>query len=99
MKVLQFTDVHVDPNYLPGGNAMCDDLNCCRFDQGEPANASAAAGYWGDYRDCDTPYHAFENMLQQAASHDVSLLIFKLRSVNSNIEFFRTLHTLFLLAT
>jgi sphingomyelin phosphodiesterase len=71
MKVLQFTDIHIDPNYLPGGNAVCDDLNCCRFDQGEPANASAAAGYWGDYRDCDTPYHAFENMLQQAATHDV----------------------------
>jgi sphingomyelin phosphodiesterase len=71
MKVLQLTDIHVDPNYLPGGNAECEDHNCCRVDQGEPINASAAAGYWGDYRDCDTPYHAFENMLQQATSHDV----------------------------
>ena len=71
LKVLQFTDIHIDPNYTPGGNAECDDHNCCRFDQGEPANESAAAGYWGDYRDCDTPYHAFEDMLNQAATNDV----------------------------
>ncbi|XP_059484531.1 sphingomyelin phosphodiesterase-like [Neocloeon triangulifer] len=77
LKVLQFTDIHIDPNYLVGGNAECEDLNCCRFDQGAPANSSAAAGYWGDYRDCDTPYHAFENMLQQAATHtDIAYIIF-----------------------
>ncbi|XP_065347089.1 sphingomyelin phosphodiesterase-like [Cloeon dipterum] len=77
LKVLQFTDVHIDPNYQVGGNAECGDLNCCRADQGAPATPEAAAGYWGDYRDCDTPYHAFQDMLTQAATHtDLAYIIF-----------------------
>ncbi|KAF4518614.1 hypothetical protein B566_EDAN009863 [Ephemera danica] len=78
MKVLQFTDVHVDPNYVPGYNAVCDEPMCCRLDQGRPVNPEDGAGYWGDYRDCDEPYHAFEDQLQEAANRhqDIAYVIF-----------------------
>ncbi|XP_059469122.1 sphingomyelin phosphodiesterase-like [Neocloeon triangulifer] len=77
-KVLQLTDVHVDPNYRVGGNAACDEPTCCRFDQGDPINSTGAAGYWGDYRDCDLPVHAFENLIDQASSahSDIAYVIF-----------------------
>jgi hypothetical protein len=38
---------------------------CCRNDQGTPATPDAAAGFWGDYRDCDTPWNVFEDTLKQ----------------------------------
>jgi hypothetical protein len=87
----------VDPNYVPGGNAVCDDLNCCRFDQGLPANSSAEAGYWGDYRDCDTPYHAFEDMVRQAASQSVKISIYStIRALITLVIYhLRILHILF----
>jgi sphingomyelin phosphodiesterase len=74
--MLQITDIHIDPSYEPGSNAECGEPNCCRFDQGQPTNLSAGAGYWGDYRDCDTPIHAFQDLLQDAASrHPVTIAI------------------------
>jgi sphingomyelin phosphodiesterase len=74
MKILQLTDIHIDPNYVVGGNAECDEPTCCRFDQGTPENATGAAGYWGDYRDCDLPMHAFQNLIDQASTHTVSFM-------------------------
>ncbi|KAF4523738.1 hypothetical protein B566_EDAN013855 [Ephemera danica] len=68
LQIVQFTDVHVDPNYVPGGDAECGEPTCCRFDQGAPDNSSGAAGYWGDYRDCDLPLHTYSNLVQQAAA-------------------------------
>ncbi|KAF4514103.1 UNVERIFIED_CONTAM: hypothetical protein B566_EDAN019076, partial [Ephemera danica] len=78
-KILQLTDVHIDPNYAPGYDAECvGETTCCRMDQGIPADPNAAAGYWGDYRACDAPLHAFENLVQDAASRhqDVAYVIF-----------------------
>lgn len=68
LKVLHLTDVHVDPQYAPGGNADCDEPVCCRKSQGEPKEPSGAAGYWGDYRDCDSPMHAFKDLIKHAAN-------------------------------
>jgi sphingomyelin phosphodiesterase len=72
MQVLHITDVHVDPNYMPGSNARCQEPTCCRNDTLGPVRPGGGAGYWGDYRDCDTPFHAFANLVEQAAqSHPV----------------------------
>ncbi|KAJ4436564.1 hypothetical protein ANN_16597 [Periplaneta americana] len=63
--IIQLTDIHHDPIYLTDGNAVCGEPMCCRSVQGNPGNPDAAAGFWGDYRECDTPWHAFEDTLQQ----------------------------------
>ncbi|KZS08591.1 Acid sphingomyelinase phosphodiesterase 3a-like protein [Daphnia magna] len=77
VKVLHLADIHWDPEYLAGSNAMCGDPLCCRATSGEVINATDAAGYWGDYRTCDLPWYLVENAVaQMAALHtDVSYII------------------------
>ncbi|KAH8271353.1 hypothetical protein KR018_007389 [Drosophila ironensis] len=53
--VLHLTDIHYDPEYKAGSSAVCDEPMCCRDDLAAGADSSGAAGFWGDYRDCDTP--------------------------------------------
>jgi hypothetical protein len=49
---------------------------CCRSTQGSPKNPAAAAGYWGDYRNCDTPWNVFEDTLQQVKKiHQVKIIL------------------------
>ncbi|KAG0720468.1 Sphingomyelin phosphodiesterase [Chionoecetes opilio] len=56
MKVLHLADTHYDPHYLPGSNAVCGDKYfCCRAESGPLETSEAAAGKWGDYRNCDAP--------------------------------------------
>ncbi|CAB3360244.1 Hypothetical predicted protein [Cloeon dipterum] len=73
LRVLQLTDLHVDPLYSPGSNAQCDEPMCCHKDQGEPKEESDKAGYWGDYRNCDTPMHAFKDLIKHAATQQPNL--------------------------
>ncbi|KAF4525726.1 hypothetical protein B566_EDAN011904 [Ephemera danica] len=68
MQILHITDAHIDPEYTPGNNALCKDPCCCRKEQGQPNLKGGEAGYWGDYRDCDSPPYAFTNLVQQAAA-------------------------------
>lgn len=63
--ILHITDIHLDPFYEAGGNAVCGRGACCRKNQGKPSNESSAAGKWGDYRDCDTPWEAVVDLVQQ----------------------------------
>lgn len=63
--IIQLSDIHYEPDYLLGGNAVCKAPMCCRSDQGPPENSNAAAGYWGDYRSCDTSWNTFNNTVQQ----------------------------------
>ncbi|KAL5285332.1 hypothetical protein ACFFRR_007199 [Megaselia abdita] len=53
--VLQLTDIHYDPLYVAGSLAACDEPMCCRREAGNVEDKSLQAGYWTDYRDCDTP--------------------------------------------
>ncbi|ROT72613.1 Sphingomyelin phosphodiesterase B [Penaeus vannamei] len=56
MKVLHLADTHFDPFYKPGSNAECGEKYfCCREESGVVETPEAAAGYWGDYRNCDAP--------------------------------------------
>lgn len=65
--VLQLTDFHMNPRYEPGSNARCGEPTCCRAGQEKPpSNDEEKAGYWGDYRDCDTPQHAMTQVIQNA---------------------------------
>uniref|UniRef100_A0A182X154 Sphingomyelin phosphodiesterase n=1 Tax=Anopheles quadriannulatus TaxID=34691 RepID=A0A182X154_ANOQN len=67
LKIVQITDLHFDPNYRPGYNAECGAPACCRESQGVPEDPAAGAGHWGDYRNCDTPWNAVEDLLERVA--------------------------------
>ncbi|XP_070500971.1 sphingomyelin phosphodiesterase-like [Chironomus tepperi] len=66
MKILHFTDIHYDPNYLVGGQANCADPICCRRANGIAPNPEDRAGQWGDYRACGTPWQSVENAIRSA---------------------------------
>lgn len=69
LTIVHITDIHYDPEYVVGINADCGAGACCRFipDLGA-ANSTTSAGFWGDYRDCDTPWHAVVNVMEQIRS-------------------------------
>jgi sphingomyelin phosphodiesterase len=80
-------DIHWDPEYLAGSNAECGDPLCCRATSGDVVNATAAAGYWGDYRTCDLPWYLVENAVSQmAALHPVIRQICDNKFVKSTKE-------------
>ncbi|KAJ6645977.1 Sphingomyelin phosphodiesterase, partial [Pseudolycoriella hygida] len=61
-KVLHLTDTHYDPFYVEGANAVCKEPLCCRDNSQIVSKESDRAGKWGDYRDCDPPKAAIENL-------------------------------------
>ncbi|GJQ73032.1 hypothetical protein Trydic_g1666 [Trypoxylus dichotomus] len=63
LKILHLTDIHFDPEYKPGSNAVCEDPLCCRG--GTSNKPENAAGYWGDYHVCDMPWHSVLNLMDQ----------------------------------
>lgn len=68
LTIVQITDVHYDPYYNPGGNAVCHMGACCRRNQGPPKDAASAAGHWGDYRACDSPWEAIVDIIKHVKS-------------------------------
>lgn len=64
LKLLHITDIHYDPQYSEGSNADCGGPICCQKGT-VPESESAAAGYWGDYRNCDSPWYAILDLLEQ----------------------------------
>ncbi|KXJ72006.1 hypothetical protein RP20_CCG019143 [Aedes albopictus] len=69
IKVIHITDLHYDPLYLVGHNAVCNRPACCRSDQGIPDNVLERAGKWGDYRDCDSPWDAVDDVIDHVATN------------------------------
>lgn len=72
-RILHITDIHYDPNYGVGSVASCGMPMCCQAGT-VPESPEEGAGQWGDYRDCDTPWHAIEDVLDQIKTEHVSLL-------------------------
>lgn len=72
-KVLQITDVHVDFMYAEGANAVCKEPVCCQRDQA-PAKPGDEAGKWGDFRSCDMPPYALENLFDEVTKFNVSIV-------------------------
>jgi len=66
IRICQITDIHHDPLYTPGSLATCAEPMCCQRNKETTEGTSEAAGYWGDYRDCDLPWQAFESALDSA---------------------------------
>lgn len=61
---LQITDVHADLQYLANSNANCGYPVCCRQNDANVLPTDKA-GYWGDYRRCDTPLSTVRNALKR----------------------------------
>ncbi|XP_055904920.1 sphingomyelin phosphodiesterase-like isoform X2 [Eupeodes corollae] len=65
LNILQITDIHYDPLYTVGSLADCDAPLCCQGYKNISEGTSKAAGYWGDYRNCDIPWHTIVDSLYQ----------------------------------
>lgn len=55
LSFVQFTDMHVDLDYAVGSNKNCNDVLCCRKENGFPTDVKDQAGLYGSVSFCDTP--------------------------------------------
>ena len=91
-RILHISDIHIDFEYQPGSIANCGQPLCCRNSSTiKKKHAKVAknfksnkAGYWGDYRNCDTPLWTIENMFDHISKNEEVILIFLLKNVNKN---------------
>lgn len=72
LTIIHFSDIHLDFKYVVGAFTDCDEFACCR-EIDEANETDSSAGYWGDYRNCDTPWQAVVDAFQQISKqHSVS---------------------------
>ncbi|XP_034941151.1 sphingomyelin phosphodiesterase-like [Chelonus insularis] len=69
IKILQITDIHYDPLYEPNGNAGCKEPTCCRQGQNNTRRITKLAGFWGDFNNCDSPWHAVVDALDHLKNY------------------------------
>ncbi|KAF2893414.1 hypothetical protein ILUMI_12758 [Ignelater luminosus] len=72
LKILQLTDIHYDPGYEAGSNGACQSAVCCQ-NGSKPSQPENAAGYWSDYRFCDTPWYMITNSIDHILTHHTDL--------------------------
>ncbi|GAB0097654.1 Sphingomyelin phosphodiesterase [Sergentomyia squamirostris] len=65
LTILHLTDFHYDPLYAVGSRGDCQEGICCRG----PSVAEKGAGFWGDYRGCDSPWHTLQNVVDEIKRH------------------------------
>ena len=58
LKMVQFTDLHVDLEYTVGAAVNCDNVLCCRPKDGFPTDPKNQATKYGNYW-CDIPADLF----------------------------------------
>lgn len=51
--------------YEPRSEAICNEILCCESTSGKAKYVENEAGFWGDYRACDMPWNAIEDLLKQ----------------------------------
>ncbi|KAJ5712779.1 hypothetical protein N7493_009247 [Penicillium malachiteum] len=63
IKVVHFSDTHVDLSYATGSNYDCSKPICCRSytEEDAPGNTSSPCGEWGNTK-CDPPHRLQESM-------------------------------------
>ncbi|XP_035713673.1 sphingomyelin phosphodiesterase isoform X2 [Folsomia candida] len=73
-KILQFTDVHLDLDYVPGTDSGCGLPACCR--DGIPTNPDNSAGKWGHFS-CEMPESGLKALYKHGANtHSDAKFIF-----------------------
>ena len=55
LSMIQFTDLHLDLEYTVGASKTCNNVLCCRKDDGFPDDPKDGAGPFGSLALCDTP--------------------------------------------
>ena len=61
IKIVQFTDIHLDLKYVSGADKICSYVICCREVNGFPLDKSRQAGPLGSYG-CDVPIDTLTTM-------------------------------------
>ncbi|KND93980.1 Sphingomyelin phosphodiesterase [Tolypocladium ophioglossoides CBS 100239] len=63
IKIVHYSDIHIDPLYVPGSSTECKKPICCRpyTDADKPGNSKSPAGPNGDHK-CDAPISLEESM-------------------------------------
>lgn len=79
LKLVQITDIHVDPYYEPGSEANCGEPLCCRSTNGLAKSKDRGAGIWGDYRNCDTPVQTLRHVLKHINEMHADVCLFQSR--------------------
>lgn len=75
VRILQLTDIHLDPYYAPGSEDECGTFLCCRASYG-PGNA----GQFGDYQ-CDLPLVTLQGLFSYVQTNFIN------SSSNLNIDY------------
>ncbi|KAK7091157.1 sphingomyelin phosphodiesterase-like [Littorina saxatilis] len=75
VRVLHLTDIHLDTLYSAGSKATCGEPLCCRADDGQPDTGGPGAGYYGDYRNCDTPAWTLEGLFTHLAKQQFDYIL------------------------
>jgi hypothetical protein len=71
IKVVQFSDAHLDLYYQEGSTVNCGRSYCCRAES-EPdplPEQRELAGKFGSYGWCDVPKHTLQSVLNQIKEH------------------------------
>lgn len=61
IKIVHFTDIHMDMYYRAGANKHCDNVICCRAEDGFPNDTNSQAGPLGTFG-CDIPIDVVTRM-------------------------------------
>ncbi|KAJ5570471.1 uncharacterized protein N7459_009901 [Penicillium hispanicum] len=77
IKVVHFSDTHVDLSYETGSNFDCSKPICCRVytEEDAPGNTSSPCGPWGNPK-CDPPHRLQESMVEAIAVLDPAFSIY-----------------------
>ncbi|KAJ5665706.1 uncharacterized protein N7477_008154 [Penicillium maclennaniae] len=77
IKVVHFSDTHVDLSYETGSNFDCTKPICCRAytEQDAPGNTSSPCGSWGNSK-CDPPHRLQQSMMDAITSLNPSFSIY-----------------------
>lgn len=77
IKVVHFSDTHVDLSYETGSNFDCTKPICCRvYTEGDaPGNTSSPCGPWGNAK-CDPPHQLQQSMMDAIASLNPAFSIY-----------------------
>ncbi|KAH3760896.1 Sphingomyelin phosphodiesterase [Pelomyxa schiedti] len=92
----QFSDTHLDPDYVAGSAAVCKQLQCCQ-QHSIPSDGyeNVTAGRWGAFK-CHLPLAAWEEALSFVAGDgsDDSFILWTMDSTGSQIAKQTVLRTL-----
>ncbi|KAJ5133967.1 hypothetical protein N7526_005332 [Penicillium atrosanguineum] len=77
IKVVHFSDTHVDLSYETGSNFDCTKPICCRVytEEDAPGNTSSPCGSWGNSK-CDPPQRLQQSMMDAITSLNPSFSIY-----------------------